>query len=105
MKGTLRFMPSLAMLVGLSLSSAIPALGQEAGSHPDGIIYEAEFQRLWAKNGEAWAQEDVEVQARLAELEAKFGKKPNIIHIMWDDMRMGAVGSRLYTDISRAIRG
>ena len=67
---------------------------------PDGIIYEAEFQRLWAQNGERWTTEDNDVQAKLAELEQKFGKKPNIIHILWDDMRYGAVGHRLLTDIS-----
>ena len=30
--------------------------------------------------------------AHLAELEAKHGTKPNIIHIMWDDMAFGDAG-------------
>nr|NIS43790.1 sulfatase [Desulfuromonadales bacterium] len=82
MSKSLAFSPVLATLLGLSLGFSAPALGQDTNV-PDGIVYDAEFQRLWEQNGEAWAQEDVELQARLAELESKFGKKPNIIHIMW----------------------
>ncbi|MDV7143859.1 sulfatase-like hydrolase/transferase [Tropicimonas sp. TH_r6] len=78
---------------------AIPAFAQTS-EVPGGLIHEAEFQRLWAMNGDSWSEEDKEIDAKLAELEAKFGKKPNIIHILWDDMRYGAVGHRMLTDIS-----
>ena len=93
----------LAQIAGsavLTLAIASTAVAAQEAQPAEGIIHESEFQRLWAKNGERWAAEDVEINEKLAELEKKFGKKPNIIHILWDDMRMGAVGSRLYTDIS-----
>ncbi len=73
---------ALAATVGFSISCGSPEVS--AGKE---IIHEAEFQRLWEQNGERWAKEDEEIQAKLAELEKKFGKKPSIIHILWDDMR------------------
>ncbi len=97
-----RHVCGLCMAGGLALAATLsvaPAHAQDTNT-PDGIIYEAEFQRLWEQKGEEWTAEDKEIQDRLQALEKKFGKKPNIIHILWDDMRMGAVGSRLYTDIS-----
>lgn len=86
-----------AVFAGLVTTGSLHA---QATNHPDGVIYDAEFQRVWAQNGDRWLEEDKEVIAKLAELEQKFGKKPNIIHILWDDMRYGAVGHRLLTDIS-----
>ena len=86
---------AVAATIGFSISCGSPEVN--AGND---IIHEAEFQRLWEQNAERWAKEDKEIQAKLAELEKKFDKKPNIIHILWDDMRYGAVGHRLLTDIS-----
>ena len=83
-------------LVGIA---AAPLFAQTA-EIPGGLVHDPEFQRLWEQNGDRWAEEDQEIAARLAELEAEFGKKPNIIHILWDDMRYGAVGHRMLTDIS-----
>lgn len=44
------------------------------------------------RNAEAWAEEDGEIDAKLAELEARFGKKPNIIFILTDDVGWGEPG-------------
>ena len=52
------------------------------------------------RHKDAWEKQDNQIDEKLAALEKKFGKKPNIIHILWDDMRYGAVGHRLLTDIS-----
>lgn len=92
-----------SLLVAASLSLAIATGGSafaQSAPIPGGLVHDPEFQRLWEQNGDRWAAEDVEVSTKLSELEAKFGKKPNIIHILWDDMRYGAVGHRLLTDIS-----
>ena len=86
------------LLIGLAMS-AVPALALASGP-PGGLIHEAEFQRLWEMNGEQWSKQDAEIKRQLEALERKHGKKPNIIHILWDDMRYGAVGHRLLTDIS-----
>jgi arylsulfatase A-like enzyme len=56
------------------------------------IIHDAEHYILEAQHGEKWATEDKEITKKLAELKAKFGTPPNIIHIMWDDTALGEVG-------------
>ena len=30
----------------------------------------------------------------------KFGKRPNIIHIMWDDMKYGAIGHPMLNQVT-----
>jgi len=57
------------------------------------IIHDAEHYILKAQNGEEWAKADVDVSKKLAALEKKFGTKPNIIYILWDDQAVGAVGN------------
>jgi arylsulfatase len=56
------------------------------------IIHDAEQQILEEQFGEEWAAQDIEIQKKLDELYAKYGKRPNIIHIMWDDNSFGEVG-------------
>jgi hypothetical protein len=56
------------------------------------IIHDAEFYVLQAQNGDRWTEEDEGLQAKLAELEERFGTKPNLIHIMWDDTAYGDLG-------------
>ena len=72
---------SLAV-VPLLTGFVFPAMAEKA-EIPGGLVHEAEFQRLWEQNGDRWAEEDKEIQAKLAELEAKFGKKPNIIYLFF----------------------
>ena len=56
------------------------------------IVHDAEYYILDAQHGEKWKVEDKNLDAKLAELRKKFGTPPNIIHLMWDDQPMGAVG-------------
>ena len=56
------------------------------------IIHDAEHYLLEAQHGEKWAAENKDIDKKLAALEKKFGAKPNIIHIMWDDTALGEVG-------------
>jgi arylsulfatase len=56
------------------------------------IVHDAEYYILEAQNGEVWAAEDRELDARLAELKKKHGRPPNLIHFMWDDQPVGSVG-------------
>ena len=56
------------------------------------IIHDAEYYVLEAQYGEKWAAEDKALDVKLAELKAKYGTSPNIIHIMWDDTPVGEVG-------------
>ncbi|MGH7382494.1 MAG: sulfatase-like hydrolase/transferase [Candidatus Methylomirabilales bacterium] len=66
-----------------------PAFAQAGKSR---IVHDAEYYILDAQHGQKWAVEDKELDKKLAELRKKFGTPPNIIHLMWDDQPMGAVG-------------
>jgi arylsulfatase len=56
------------------------------------IVHDAEHYLLAAQHGEKWASEDEAIDAKLAEMEKRFGTRPNIIHIMWDDTAVGEIG-------------
>ncbi|ASP35805.1 sulfatase-like hydrolase/transferase [Labrenzia sp. VG12] len=61
----------------------------------DQIVHDGEFAFLLAQKGEAWAQQDSRLDARLAELQdANNGKPPNILYILIDDVSFGQMGSR-----------
>jgi arylsulfatase len=100
MRNIWTFLPSLATLLGLSLGFAVPALGQETSGPPHGIIHDSEFQLLWQQNGAEWTAEDKEIDAKLDALRQKHGKRPNIIHIMWDDMKYGAIGHPMLNNVT-----
>jgi arylsulfatase len=53
---------------------------------------DAPFLAAQKQQGAAWAAEDAEIEKRLAALEKRFGKKPNIIHILADDVGWGELG-------------
>ena len=55
-----------------------------------GIIHDAEYYILEAQNGNKWAAEDKDLDARLAQLKKKHGGPPNIVYILWDDTIVGA---------------
>lgn len=63
------------------------------------IIHDAEQEALQEQFGERWATQDKEIDQKLKALEKKFGKKPNIIHIMWDDNSFGEVGLETFNKI------
>jgi arylsulfatase len=44
------------------------------------------------RNTSAWAKQDTAINQKLAALEARFGKKPNIIYILTDDIGWGELG-------------
>jgi arylsulfatase len=56
------------------------------------IVHDAEFYILAEQNGQRWGAEDRALSARLAELRKKYGRPPNIVHVMWDDTAFGDVG-------------
>jgi arylsulfatase A-like enzyme len=53
---------------------------------------DAPFLAYQEKNKAKWAQEDEIIDEKLAALEQKFGKKPNIIYILADDVGWGEMG-------------
>jgi arylsulfatase len=61
-------------------------------AQPGPIVHDAEYYVLFDQHGDRWAVEDRELDEELASLEERFGTKPNIVHIMWDDMAFGDAG-------------
>ena len=53
---------------------------------------DAPYLQLEKKNKAKWQAEDKQIDAKLAALEKKFGKKPNIIYILADDVGWGEMG-------------
>ena len=83
-----KFLFSLIVIPLLASALAANTMAKE----PAGIIHDAEYYVLEAQHGEKWAKEDKELDQKLAELKKKYGRPPNIIHIMWDDTAYGDVG-------------
>ncbi|WP_294229704.1 sulfatase-like hydrolase/transferase [uncultured Shimia sp.] len=54
--------------------------------------YDAPHLDFASRNAEAWAVQDQGIDQKLADLEAKFGKKPNIVYILTDDIGWGELG-------------
>ncbi len=55
--------------------------------------FDAEYLAREKQFGEQWATEDATVQEKLQALEARFGKKPNIVFILGDDIGYTELGS------------
>ena len=53
------------------------------------IVHDSEYYVTRAANREAWDGEDAEIGERLTSIESDRGRRPNIIHLMWDDMACG----------------
>jgi arylsulfatase len=67
----------------------------------DEVIHDAEFYVSRVSNRERWDAEDADVDAQLAALRDQQGRRPNLIHLMWDDMAFGDLG----IPAMKAIRG
>jgi arylsulfatase A-like enzyme len=57
------------------------------------IIHDAEYVRMEKHFGDQWKADDMLVRKKLAALEEKFGKKPNIVYILADDVGYTELGS------------
>ena len=54
--------------------------------------FDAPYYEFQKKHGAEWAKEDKAIDAKLAALEKRFGKKPNIVYILVDDIGHGELG-------------
>jgi len=85
---------SPALLLTVLASGCTPAADAQKG-----VVHDAEYYILEAQNGKVWAVEDGQLDAKLAELRAKYGQPPNIIQYMWDDQPPMAFGDPIYQKI------
>ncbi|EEE38127.1 arylsulfatase [Rhodobacteraceae bacterium KLH11] len=80
----------LGYILSALLMGASPVLAQESP-----IVHDGEFEFLRAQFGEVWDAQDVEIDAKLAEIRASNGgKPPNILYILIDDVSFGQMGDR-----------
>ena len=89
-------LPFLAILAAVILAGILLAPLVSAKD----IIHDSEFQLLQEQHGDKWAAEDKDIQKKLDALRKKHGKRPNIIHIMWDDMKYGAIGHKMLNNVT-----
>jgi arylsulfatase len=80
------------LILAVALLSLNPLMAANAAME---IIHDGEYNFLKAQHGKKWAQEDREIDARLAEIREKNGgKRPNIFYILIDDVSFGQMGNR-----------
>ncbi len=84
-----------ALLCAITFSTAISWAETNAP-----IMHDAEHYLLLKQHRDAWAMEDQQIAQKLAVIRAKNGgKRPNIVHIMWDDSSLGEVGMPAFNQI------
>ncbi len=75
-------------MILLSLLMPLGLISPAFAIQPD-----AEYLACEKQFGKQWVAEDKQVQQKLAALEKKFGKKPNIVFILADDIGYTELGS------------
>ncbi len=72
--------------MGLLLIVGLPSVASAVQQDAEYYVQEKRF-------GAQWAVENKQVREKLATLESKFGKKPNIVYILADDIGYTELGS------------
>ena len=55
--------------------------GHALATGPSGIVYDAEFQKVFKQHADKWAEEDKQIERKLEALRKKHGKQPLIIKL------------------------
>ena len=93
-----RLKPTVLASISIAAMTLLPSLSATAATKAN-LIHDAEQNILQDQFGEKWAKQDVGLQKKLDALYKKHGKRPNIVHIMWDDTSFGEVGIKAFNKI------
>ncbi|MEH6587432.1 MAG: sulfatase-like hydrolase/transferase [Halioglobus sp.] len=84
----------LMLASGLLGVLALPVLAAKP------IVHDGEYYFVEAQHKEAWAKENQEIDAKLADLREKNGgKRPNILFVLIDDVSFGQMGKPALNDV------
>lgn len=87
-------MGEFQMMFRFALLCAV-LMGSSVSAQESPIVRDGEYDFLRAQFGEKWDAQDIEIDARLAEIrEANGGKPPNILYVLIDDVSFGLMGNR-----------
>ena len=92
---SLFFKKAFTHLLSLISICALSTLAVKAQKGKSKIIHDAEYYILDAQHEDKWATEDQDIDKKIAALKKKYGRSPNIIHIMWDDTPVGEIGDQI----------
>ena len=81
-----KFRQSWLIQCVLSFSIVVGFFGTSIAAQFDAPYYDSQ-----KKNKDQWATEEKKINKKLAALEKKFGKKPNIIYVLADDVGWGEI--------------
>lgn len=81
------------MAIAAMLILVLATSGVQASGSSGKIVHDPEFVRMEKEFGQQWSADDTHVRKKLAALEKKFGKKPNVIYILADDVGYTELGS------------
>ncbi len=73
-------------------SAIFIALAAGLSGTADAQQFDEPYYELQREHSAKWADEDTVIDAKLAELNGEFGKRPNIIYILADDIGFGELG-------------
>ena len=66
----------------LTMVASVALAASPLVSSAKDIVHDAEYYVLKAQHGEKWQTQNEALDQKLAKLEKKFGRPPNIIHVM-----------------------
>ncbi len=76
----------------LGAALALMAIAAATAERVDAYRPDAPFEEARKRHQQEWGEQDARIDEKLAALERRFGKKPNLVYILSDDVGWGELG-------------